>query len=372
MQKRFDSSAYKQLRRSKPSQGKIKPSRSPAGVRITPDAVDFLTAVESQADHRAAAETAARAAEVPRVGELAAAVVVPQPRSLRGRTCWVCKSDQHYVRDCPKQICQGCGERGHYIAKCEQMENAVMAADILGRMSKDDDSSVEAYTTLESKTGECLVSMMEEGGIKQMVDDLWLLDTGATGHFTYDPRLLENYAECSGVLRCAGGNTFLVVGTGTLRLSLRSGQGVVCVTLMNVAHVPGLSHHLPWLRRIADAGNKYIGTREGIRVVFAKSGDELFAPSCGQLNGRFGYRTDRYNKENVYDVIAPGARSTPSTAADINEFHCSHGCMHVDLLRKTATQIGVKDPGTAGALSTVLGGERGQKACQSIHLNTSN
>ena len=26
-----------------------------------------------------------------------------------GRTCWVCKSDQHYVRDCRKRICQGCG-----------------------------------------------------------------------------------------------------------------------------------------------------------------------------------------------------------------------------------------------------------------------
>ena len=198
-----------------------------------------------------------------------------------------------------------------------------MAVDILGRTSKDDDSDVEAYTTLEIKTGECLVSMMEEGGIRQMGDDLWLLDTGATGHFTHDPRLLENYAECSRVLRCAGGNSFPIVGTGTLRLSLRSGEGVVCVTLMNVAHVPGLSHHLLSLRRIADAGNKYIGTREGIRVVFAKSGDELFAPSCGQLNGLFGYRTDRSSEENVHAVIAPGTRLTPS-AADINELHCSH------------------------------------------------
>ena len=123
--------------------------------------------------------------------------------------------------------------------------------------------------------------MMEEGGIRQMGDDLWLLDTWATGHFTYDPRLLQNNTESSRVLRCAGGNTFPIVGTGTLRLPPRSGEGVVRVTLMNVAHVPGLSHHLLSLRRIADAGNKYIGTREGIRIVFAKPGDELFAPSCG-------------------------------------------------------------------------------------------
>ena len=88
--------------------------------------------------------------------------------------CWVRKNDQHYIRDCPKQICQGYGKRGHYITKCGQMENAVMAIDMLGTKSTDDDSQVcseadvEAYTTLEIKTGECLVSMMEEGGIRQM------------------------------------------------------------------------------------------------------------------------------------------------------------------------------------------------------------
>ena len=41
-------------------------------------------------------------------------------------------------------------------------------------------------------------------------------------------------------------------------------------------------------------------------------------------------------------MIAPGARPTPSTAGDINEFHCCHDHMHEDLLRKTAKQIGVK------------------------------
>ena len=117
---------------------------------------------------------------------------------------------------------------------------------------------------------------------------------------------------------------------------------MVCVTLMNVAHIPGPYHHLLLLRRIAEAGNKYICTREGIRIVFAKSGDEQFAPSYGQLNGLFGYRTDRSSEEKAHAVIALGARPTPSTAADINDFHCSHGHMHEDLLRKTAKQIGEK------------------------------
>ena len=88
------------------------------------------------------------------------------------------KNGQHYVRDCPKQNYQGCGEKDHYITKCGQMENAMMAIDMLGTKSTDDDSSVcseadvEAYTNLEIKTAECLVSMMEEGVIWQMRDYL--------------------------------------------------------------------------------------------------------------------------------------------------------------------------------------------------------
>ena len=177
------------------------------------------------------------------------------------------------------------------------------AVDMPGRTSTNDDSPVrseaelEAYTTLEIKTCECLVSMMEEGAIRRIGDDLKLLGTEATGHFTYDPRSLEKYAECSRVLRCAGGNTFTIVGTSTLRLSLRPGEGMFCVTSMDVAQVPGLSRHLLSLGRITDAGNRYIGTLEGIRVVFATPGDELFAPSYGQLNGLSGYRTDTSSEE---------------------------------------------------------------------------
>ena len=181
----------------------------------------------------------------------------------------MCNSDQHYLNNWPRQICQGCCEKGPHITKYGKIKNAVMAVDMLGITSTDDDSpvcseaEVEANTTPEIKTGECLVSMMNEGEIRHMGDDLGLLGTGATSHFTYDPRSLENFAECSRVLRCAGGNTFPIVAAGTLRLSLRSGERVVCLTLINVAHVPDLFHPLLSLKRIADARNKYIGYPRG-------------------------------------------------------------------------------------------------------------
>ena len=311
VQKRFDSSAYKQLRRSKPKSEKDQAFAVTGGGKNHPGRGGSRHGSRKPGGSqggRGNGDSGGRGSSNGGASSGSSSAATAKPG---GRTCWVCKSDQHYVRDCPKQICQGCGEKGHYITKCGQMENAVMAVGILGRTSKDDEADVEAYTILEIKTGECLVSMMEEGGIRQMGDDLWLLDTGATGHFKYDHRFLENYAECSRVLRCAGGDTFPIMGTGTLRISLRSGEGVVCVTLVNVARVPGLSHHLLSLRRIAEAGNKYIGTRKGIQIVFAKSGDELFSPSCGQLNGRFGYRTDRSSEQKRTCRDCPGGEANP-------------------------------------------------------------
>ena len=90
----------------------------------------------------------------------------------------------------------------------------MMTVDMLGRTSTDDDSpvcseaEVEAKIILGIKIGECLISMLEKGEIRQMGNDLYLLDTEATGHFAYDPCSLENYAELSRVLRYAGVNTF--------------------------------------------------------------------------------------------------------------------------------------------------------------------
>ena len=92
VQKRIDSSAYKQLRRSKPKSGEDQAFAVTARVRITPAALDLVMAVKSQADRRTAVETAARAAELPRVRELATAAVAPRPRSPEGERAWCARA----------------------------------------------------------------------------------------------------------------------------------------------------------------------------------------------------------------------------------------------------------------------------------------
>ena len=127
----------------------------------------------------------------------------------------------------------------------------------------------------------------DSGGQTQLHvgEEMWLLGTGASGHFTHDSIKLVGYAECNRTLRCAGGATYPIVGTGSVEIHLRSGGGgwgvVVTVRLLGVGHVPGLSYHLVSLRLIADAGNCYTGTSENITIIFSKSGDEIFSPVLG-------------------------------------------------------------------------------------------
>ena len=163
VQKRLKSSTYKQLRRSKPKSGENQAFAVTGGSKNHPGRGGSRHGSRKPGGSQGGRENGGSSGGGfsgggASSGNSSASTVKPG-----GRTCWMCKSDQYYVRDCPKQICQGYGERGHYITKCRKTENAVMAVDMLGRTSTDDDSpmcseaEVEAYTTLEIKTGECLV-----------------------------------------------------------------------------------------------------------------------------------------------------------------------------------------------------------------------
>ena len=100
--------------------------------------------------------------------------------------------------------------------------------------------------------------------------------------------------------------------------------------------------------------------------VLAKSGHELFATSYGHLNGLFGYHTNTSSKEKAHAGIAPGATPMTSTAPGNNDFHCSHGHMHEDLLRKTAKQIGVKLQGQLAPCQGRLEAEKVRKPVKPV------
>ena len=78
----------------------------------------------------------------------------------------------------------------------------------------DDESAVgseakcEASTTPEDGTSKCLLSYGDSGGSKRQTqrvgNEMWLLDTGASGRFTHDSAKFVGYAECNVILCFCG------------------------------------------------------------------------------------------------------------------------------------------------------------------------
>ncbi|CAM9751289.1 unnamed protein product, partial [Sphacelaria rigidula] len=101
----------------------------------------------------------------------------------------------------------------------------------------------------------------------------WVLDTGATSHFSPDSSKMTDDRKCSGrVLRYAGGGTYPIVGRGNVALSARSDGRDIVLHLKNVDHAPCVRHHLLSLTRMSNAGLTYIGSSNGFRVEL-KSGN---------------------------------------------------------------------------------------------------
>ena len=157
--------------------------------------------------------------------------------------------------ECPVGHCGRCGKRGHSLFDCpedvedvsvattattaafssastvEEVSMAMGGMDIAGdddcNVSKamggmdtvdDDDcnsvcsyADVEAYTSVDMTTTEVDSGeygfVTGTGGVEQSDGgEPWVLDTGATSHFTPDSSMMTDYRKCEDrVLRCAGG-----------------------------------------------------------------------------------------------------------------------------------------------------------------------
>ena len=116
-----------------------------------------------------AAGTAARAAEVSRVGVLAAVAVAPRPQSPGGGRTGCARATSIASVTAQTDLPGVWREGSLHNQVQKKTENAGMAVDMPGKTSTGDHSpvcceaEVEAYITLDIKRGECLVSMMRRG-----------------------------------------------------------------------------------------------------------------------------------------------------------------------------------------------------------------
>ena len=104
----------------------------------------------------------------------------------------------------------------------------------------------------------------------------------------------------------------------------------------NVAFVPLLSHNLLSLKQSTRrAGHSYRGDGDEV-TLFCKSGRWFLAPTIGKLDQMRGYRA---RSDSACATISPAVKPPNiDTEVDINEFHCSFGHVHKELLLETAKQ----------------------------------
>ena len=106
MQKRFDSFVYKQLRHSKPKSGEDQAFAVTGGGKNRPGRDGSRHGSRKPGGSQGGRGNGDSGGRGSSGGGASSGSIGTATAKPGGRTCLVCKSDQHYVRDYPKQICQ--------------------------------------------------------------------------------------------------------------------------------------------------------------------------------------------------------------------------------------------------------------------------
>ena len=154
--------------------------------------------------------------------------------------CHRCGKKGHWRVDRTEELRSRCHGRGHAADVCPtSKEKAVLAA-------SDDDANnnpVGASAFKAGETGERSNFSGRKGegeSARQVEDDAWLCDSGPSTHMTLSADGMTNCRECNLKLRIADGSTRTIGGYDDINFVFRSGNGLVQVTLTNIAHMPDL------------------------------------------------------------------------------------------------------------------------------------
>eukprot|EP00253_Pinus_taeda_P014378 PITA_14378 len=152
-----------------------------------------------------------------------------------------------------KVVCWKCGKEGHFKRECKSK------APDKGK-GFDDAPSAEAKTTSDEGGDVYLASSSTH------VDhEAWLIDSGASFHFTPHRELFYEYEKYD------GGDVFLgddrkarIIGRGKVKLKLQGGR---VRTLPDVLHIPALARNLIFVSKLDDASVKTVFEKDTCKMV---------------------------------------------------------------------------------------------------------
>lgn len=157
---------------------------------------------------------------------------------------------------------------------------------------------------------------------------------GASNHLKCSADRRVDCCNCYRSMHSQDSNYLLIVGTGPICAYSPSVGGMVPPMLVNVAHVPGVSRHLVYVRLIADSGHEYSSDVNNI-IISLMTEANIFAPSLGSLNYLNAFRSGPHEGDDACAVIASSLAPNLS-AVDVNDFQGRYAYSDQSFLHKTA------------------------------------
>ena len=149
-------------------------------------------------------------------------------------------TENNFVR-----ICWKCGEKGHKASKCNKKAESANSA----QETKQQQVQEHVMFTMEEILNQEIdrVQEIEEANLvfDKFDNDIWIGDTGATSHMTFDSKGMYDLEEMSGQVIVGNGKGVKITHRGKLDVKIKQKDGSENkMTLQNVKVVPELGHNL--------------------------------------------------------------------------------------------------------------------------------
>ena len=157
----------------------------------------------------------------------------------------------------------------------------------------------------------------------------WLIDSGATQHYTFDRTVFSSFREVADTLRVADGRSVAITGVGSVMFEVDAANGAShTMELKTVYLAPALAANLISLTQLDEHARLTSHTKAGKMVFKTSEGITVFSAT---RNGSYFQLNATVVQTKAANMIVHEANLT----ADV--WHARMGCLGCESLKKLAT-----------------------------------
>jgi len=214
-------------------------------------------------------------------------------------------------KDTRARICDNCGKTGHDRPRCWAKGGGDEGGGPRQRKDPPKSNQPEAH-------GLHYAFVIKDRDLKNS----WIMDSGATQHYTFDKSVFSSFTEASDVLKVADGNPVEIKGHGSVLFSVYLANGASHkVTLKKVFYAPKLMANLISVSKLDKDAGLSATIQKGVLSCSLGKTEVLRAP----MNGPY-YMLDG-------EVIRHQVNLTAET------WHARLGCLNADSMRDLGAMV---------------------------------